>query len=295
MGFRDDLEATQRRVDALERELADARRELAGASASDNDALRKQVGALTRERDALRAGVSASVEARLRRAAGLAAVLLVACLTAGALAYSSWQATHDAESALTACERWRETCGEDLAAAEQDRDEARRSLSELEDERSMERARDATRPGRSGTFIRFRIDRIEGGGRLAVGDECVLLVGYDSTEPGTGRVCHASLMCGDAPTALPGGEMQCAMRPMVERVPGSSPLSTVHGLGLDYVRSTQEVSMRLAVVRSAGALGALPGVAGAVVGPEAATGAHVVPGMANVHGAVLYAAATYFP
>ena len=90
MGFRDDREASQQRLDALERELATSKTELDAARlrAAENEDLKKRVASLSDENASLRRGVEPKQAARTRTITTVAVAVVAALGVAGAAAWS---------------------------------------------------------------------------------------------------------------------------------------------------------------------------------------------------------------
>lgn len=264
MAFRDDREASQQRVDALERELATAKTELDAARlrASENEDLKKRLAALGEENATLRRGVEPKSAARLRAATLTFVAVLAALVIAGGVAWS-----------LASTELQRAQVGEQLAvsAVQQceaevgpvrgELERARTELSGIDEAHRAEMARLETLLSHAqlhevgaALLVTAHVTEREGNVPTGTADDCVLAI----RDNGDAGACVATVLCGTTrvyPFNEPAPTVRCAGAAGAWRADGTAPLLTATAsadsrlpLLLDY-----DGRARTLVVRETGA------------------------------------------
>ncbi len=230
MGFRDDREASQQRLDALERDLAAAKTALDGARlrAAESEDLRKRLEALGNENAALRRGL----EPRQRRMLALSAVALVAVGAVGVVVHSHTRAELERarvgeELAVSAVQQ----CEAQVEPLRHERDAAREELAGIDEVERQEVGRlesllasaQLHQVGAALLVTAHVTDR-EGAVPVGTDDDCVLAI----RDIGL-ATCVATVVCGATrvyPFLEPAPTVTCTSGPGGWRADGRAPLDT---------------------------------------------------------------------
>ena len=235
MAFRDDREASQQRVDALERELATAKAELDGAllRASENEDLKKRLATLGEENATLRRGVEAKSAARLRALALTFVAVVGAFVIAAGVAWSVMSAELQraqvgeqlAVSAVQQCEA-------QVGPVRRELESARTELAGIDDVHREETARLETLLSHAqlhevgaALLVTAHVTAREGNVPTGTADDCVLAI----RDTGAAGVCVATVLCGTTrvyPFLEPAPTVACAGAAGAWRADGAAPLLT---------------------------------------------------------------------
>lgn len=233
MGFRDDREASQQRLDALERELATSKTELDAARlrAAENEDLKKRVASLSDENASLRRGVEPKQAARTRTITTVAVAVVAALGVAGAAAWSLASAELDrarvgeqlAVSAVQQCEA-------QVGPVRTELERARAELASIDDAHREETARLETLLSHAqlhevgaALLVTAHVTSREGNVPTGTTDDCVLAI----RDNGDSGLCVATVLCGTTrvyPFNEPAPMVRCTSAAGGWRADGTVPL-----------------------------------------------------------------------